>query len=228
LFPNESLKLPPKRLLGNNFDPEFLEARRLGLHAYVRTILSSYAIATSIPVREFLTEGIDNDSDDDLSESLKQRPVAVGGLHLASGPGDKDAAGKAQDAARDAEEEEEDAKLQGMAGRLSIREALGETSSSMQSLPLPPSSSSSSPDLARSGKEKEKKVSLDDFLLLRVIGKGSFGKVLLAEHKRTEKVYAIKVLSKKSVKQRDEVKHIMAGETSLMGKKKKKKEHEDN
>jgi len=27
VFPNEKLGLPPKRLLGNNFDPEFIEQR---------------------------------------------------------------------------------------------------------------------------------------------------------------------------------------------------------
>jgi hypothetical protein len=34
---------------------------------------------------------------------------------------------------------------------------------------------------------------------------------MLAKHKKTGKVYALKVLSKKTIKQRDEVKHIMAG-----------------
>jgi len=59
--------------------------------------------------------------------------------------------------------------------------------------------------------EHGKKATLDDFHLIKVIGKGSFGKVMLAKHKRTGKVYAVKVLSKKAIKQRDEVKHIMAG-----------------
>lgn len=38
-FPNEKLQLPPKRLIGNNFDPEFIESRREGLHAYIQKIL---------------------------------------------------------------------------------------------------------------------------------------------------------------------------------------------
>jgi hypothetical protein len=41
LFPNEKLQLPPKRLLGNNFDPEFIESRRSALHAYIQKILLS-------------------------------------------------------------------------------------------------------------------------------------------------------------------------------------------
>ena len=35
--------------------------------------------------------------------------------------------------------------------------------------------------------------------------------VMLDNNKKTGKIYAVKVLSKKTIKQRDEVKHIMAG-----------------
>jgi serine/threonine protein kinase len=37
------------------------------------------------------------------------------------------------------------------------------------------------------------KVSEADFTYLKVLGKGSFGKVLLAENKKSGQVYAIKV-----------------------------------
>ncbi|SCU89340.1 LAME_0E03048g1_1 [Lachancea meyersii CBS 8951] len=43
---------------------------------------------------------------------------------------------------------------------------------------------------------KRRKISLDDFILLKVLGKGNFGKVLLAKSKNNERLCAIKVLKK--------------------------------
>jgi len=48
-----------------------------------------------------------------------------------------------------------------------------------------------------------------DFEFIRVIGKGSFGKVLLARHRTEEKTYAIKVLNKSEILRKNEVRHIM-------------------
>lgn len=45
-------------------------------------------------------------------------------------------------------------------------------------------------------------VNIDDFYLLKLIGKGNFGKVILAKHKSNQHVYAIKVISKSSVKKK--------------------------
>ncbi|XP_061028143.1 serine/threonine-protein kinase Sgk3 isoform X4 [Eubalaena glacialis] len=55
-----------------------------------------------------------------------------------------------------------------------------------------------------------------DFDFLKVIGKGSFGKVLLVKRKLDGKFYAVKVLQKKIVLNRKEQKHIMAERNVLL------------
>ena len=44
--------------------------------------------------------------------------------------------------------------------------------------------------------EKGKKIALDDFQMIKVIGRGSFGKVYLVRHKESQKPYALKILKK--------------------------------
>ncbi|XP_078486934.1 serine/threonine-protein kinase Sgk2 [Ciona intestinalis] len=55
-----------------------------------------------------------------------------------------------------------------------------------------------------------------DFDYLKVIGKGSFGKVLLAKHRHDGNFYAVKVLQKRSIMKRNEQKHIMAERNVLL------------
>ncbi len=48
-------------------------------------------------------------------------------------------------------------------------------------------------------------VGLDDFTFLAVLGKGNFGKVMLAEEIKTRCLFAIKVLKKEHILKNDEV-----------------------
>jgi serum/glucocorticoid-regulated kinase 3 len=56
-------------------------------------------------------------------------------------------------------------------------------------------------------KKKCKNVNLDSFQLIKVIGKGSFGKVLLVQKKEEGGIYAMKVLNKQNIAQRKQVEH---------------------
>ncbi|XP_074642748.1 serine/threonine-protein kinase Sgk1-like [Tubulanus polymorphus] len=66
------------------------------------------------------------------------------------------------------------------------------------------------------GPSEKKSARPSDFQFLKVIGKGSFGKVLLARHKAEETLYAIKVLQKKAIMKRNEVRHIMSERNVLV------------
>uniref|UniRef100_A0A3Q3FQE9 protein kinase C n=1 Tax=Kryptolebias marmoratus TaxID=37003 RepID=A0A3Q3FQE9_KRYMA len=52
-------------------------------------------------------------------------------------------------------------------------------------------------------------LSLQDFKLVAVLGRGHFGKVLLSEYKKTGSLYAIKALKKGDIVARDEVESLM-------------------
>ncbi|XP_026103588.1 serine/threonine-protein kinase N2-like isoform X1 [Carassius auratus] len=57
--------------------------------------------------------------------------------------------------------------------------------------------------------QRKEGVQMEDFNCISVLGRGHFGKVLLAEFKRTGKLYAIKALKKGDVVTRDEVDSLM-------------------
>lgn len=57
----------------------------------------------------------------------------------------------------------------------------------------------------RNPPSSKRKIGLNDFNFLAVLGKGNFGKVMLAEEKRTGYLYAIKVLKKEFIIENDEV-----------------------
>jgi len=59
------------------------------------------------------------------------------------------------------------------------------------------------------GKIKEIQMTINDFEMLKVLGKGTFGKVMLAKQKITNDVFAIKILKKSMVLEKDELAHTL-------------------
>ncbi|KAL6441004.1 hypothetical protein ACFW04_003404 [Cataglyphis niger] len=55
----------------------------------------------------------------------------------------------------------------------------------------------------------KKKVTLENFEFLKVLGKGTFGKVILCREKATGHLYAIKILRKEVIIRKDEVAHTL-------------------
>lgn len=147
-YPTFNLKIPAKRIFGDNFDPEFIKQRRLGLHEFIQKIVSHPQLSNHPDVRDFLQM--------DKSKNLS-----------------------------DASEDEDE-----------------KNNSTSRNINLGPSANPHAKPT--------------DFDFLKVIGKGSFGKVLLAKRKRDGKCYAIKVLQKKVILKRREQKHIMAERNVLL------------
>ena len=58
---------------------------------------------------------------------------------------------------------------------------------------------------------KRTRLGLEDFESLKVIGRGAFGEVRLVQKKDTGLVYAIKILPKADMLEKEQVGHIRAG-----------------
>ena len=61
----------------------------------------------------------------------------------------------------------------------------------------------------------DRKMTVNDFELLRVLGKGSFGKVFLVRLLQGNEIYAMKVLKKSEVQRRKQVEHTRTERVSL-------------
>lgn len=51
-------------------------------------------------------------------------------------------------------------------------------------------------------------ITIDDFSILKVVGKGAYGKVLLVKKNNDQKVYAMKVLKKTKMIKKNQTEHI--------------------
>jgi hypothetical protein len=60
-------------------------------------------------------------------------------------------------------------------------------------------------NLDKTGANGGRQMGLDDFDLIRVIGRGSYAKVFLVEYKRTRKCYAMKVIKKSTVNDDEDI-----------------------
>jgi len=62
---------------------------------------------------------------------------------------------------------------------------------------------------AKFGQIETKGMSIEDFDLLKVVGKGSYGTVMLAKHIKTGEILAIKMLEKSYLMQKKQVAHTV-------------------
>ncbi|XP_048638937.1 serine/threonine-protein kinase Sgk3 isoform X5 [Marmota marmota marmota] len=149
-FPAMALKIPAKRIFGDNFDPDFIKQRRAGLNEFIQNLVR-YPELYNQPAAP------DEGRSPDVRAFLQM------------------------DSPRHQSDPSED-----------------EDERSTQKL----HSTSQNINLGPTGNPHAKPT---DFDFLKVIGKGSFGKVLLAKRKLDGKFYAVKVLQKKIVLNRKEL-----------------------
>ena len=60
-----------------------------------------------------------------------------------------------------------------------------------------------------------KQICIEDFELLKILGKGAFGKVILAQKRKNSKYYAIKILNKKKIIEMEQLEHTLAEKSIL-------------
>lgn len=65
--------------------------------------------------------------------------------------------------------------------------------------------------------EKKDGATIDNYLLLTVIGKGSYAKVILVKKKDTGEIFALKILKKKHIERRKQEEHVLTERNVLVG-----------
>ncbi|KCV69626.1 AGC/PKC protein kinase [Fonticula alba] len=88
--------------------------------------------------------------------------------------------------------------------------ALSPPPSQLQAVVPAAASSPTAGPAAAAAPPASRMTSINDFNLVRVLGKGNFGKVMLAEEKVSGRFYAIKVLKKEFVLENDELESVQA------------------
>jgi hypothetical protein len=77
----------------------------------------------------------------------------------------------------------------------------------IEALSLPNTSSMAEAKAQSDASSAKRMISLEAFHIIKVIGKGSFGKVFLVRHKSTRSLYAMKVLKKEYIIKKNQVEH---------------------
>lgn len=152
-IPGLQLKLPGKKLFGNNLDPQFIASRQEGLDMFLQQLMQDKKLLEIPEVRAFLQldrPKLSSDGDGELEDTTEGVDVCEKLNQLNLGPSER-----------------------------------------LYAKPR-------------------------DFEFLRVIGKGSYGKVLLARHCSEGQYYAIKILSKRVILRKNEVRHVMAERDILL------------
>ena len=75
--------------------------------------------------------------------------------------------------------------------------------------------SASNAAVPKEPKKSQRKVVIDDFEMMRVLGKGCAGKVLLVRHKQTSDLFALKAITKRHVLAHQELQHTLTEQAVL-------------
>lgn len=65
------------------------------------------------------------------------------------------------------------------------------------------------------GSTQDQPITIDAFDLLKIIGRGSFGKVMQVRKRDTNRIYALKTIKKAHIASRNEITHTLAERTVL-------------